>query len=499
MAISDNYVPLRQLGNGSTTQFSSTWDMVNAAYAAVFLENAITGVQVPQTQGIDYSLVFTSAGFTVTFLIAAPTSANYVVVGREVTIDQTDPYTTSKGYQGATLEDSLDKLTAISQDLRDIANRSLKFQLGSSAIGTLPVPVDQLSLVWSGTSGALANGPSVGAISGAAAAAATAVAAAASATAAAASFNFRYCGIATGSANALILTPGTPMTSYIGALVSFSVAFANTAEVVTTNISTLGLKNIKKNTAGTKKNPSIGELQPGMMILAQYDGTDLLIIDAAPLTKGVDIASASTIDFTAAANTGNYANVTGTTTINSITIPIGRIVTIRHTGIQLLTNSGTLVLFGGTNITTAAGDISQWIYDGIATIMLDFSRANGLPLLIGPLPIYQNTVNYNLATASGPLELTGIPFTPSHVRFEGCVNGTGNAFWGRDDGITPGSIVVNGGTYSNDSSNSIDIIISGGNQVTGKVSSFAAGIVNLAMTKSGTPTGTLTLYFTAYQ
>lgn len=132
MAISDNYVPLRQIGNGSTTQFSSNWDMVNAAYAAVFLESVATGVQTPQTQGVDYTLVFTSAGFTVTFTVA-PTSSNYAVVGRDVSIDQTDPYTTSKGYQGATLEDSLDKLTAISQDLRDVTNRSVAAPLGDPA------------------------------------------------------------------------------------------------------------------------------------------------------------------------------------------------------------------------------------------------------------------------------------------------------------------------------------------------------------------------------
>jgi len=69
---------------------------------------------------------------------------------------------------------------------------------------------------------------------------------------------------------------------------------------------------------------------------------------------GADVASASTIDLDAA--TGNLVDVTGTTAITAITLSDGRERTVRFTGALTLTNGASLVLPGGSNITTAAGD-----------------------------------------------------------------------------------------------------------------------------------------------
>lgn len=75
--IADNYAPIRQLGNGVTTQFSAVWSMIAASYADVYLEDATTGVLTPVTQGAGadkYQIAITSSGFTVTFG-TAPTSS----------------------------------------------------------------------------------------------------------------------------------------------------------------------------------------------------------------------------------------------------------------------------------------------------------------------------------------------------------------------------------------------------------------------------------------
>lgn len=191
MAISDNYVPIRQIGNGVTTAFSSNWNMIASAYALVYLEDTTTGVQtaVPPGPGAgQYTLVFSASGFTVTFG-TAPTASQYAVIGRSVALDQTDPYRTSKGYQGEVLESSLDKLTAMAQDQGDETARSLKFPLGSTAIGALPVPVNGASLIWSGTGGTITNGPNSADIANAANYATVAAAAASSAAASASSIN----------------------------------------------------------------------------------------------------------------------------------------------------------------------------------------------------------------------------------------------------------------------------------------------------------------------
>jgi hypothetical protein len=74
--------------------------------------------------------------------------------------------------------------------------------------------------------------------------------------------------------------------------------------------------------------------------------------------KGSDIASSSSIDLGAA--TGDYVDVTGTTTISALgTVAAGIERTVRFTGALTLTHNATsLILPGEANITTAAGDVA---------------------------------------------------------------------------------------------------------------------------------------------
>ena len=118
MTVANNYAPLRQLGNGTTTVFTGSWSMLSAAYANVQLESVTTGVRTPVTQGPganQYQITITSSGFQVTFG-TAPSSSYYVDISRVTGLDQTDSYTTSSGFQGQVEENSFDKLTCAVQD-----------------------------------------------------------------------------------------------------------------------------------------------------------------------------------------------------------------------------------------------------------------------------------------------------------------------------------------------------------------------------------------------
>lgn len=77
--------------------------------------------------------------------------------------------------------------------------------------------------------------------------------------------------------------------------------------------------------------------------------------------KGSDIASASSIDLGAA--TGNYVDITGTTTITSLgTADAGINRKVQFDGALTLTHDGTsLILPTGANITTAAGDTAEFV------------------------------------------------------------------------------------------------------------------------------------------
>lgn len=81
-------------------------------------------------------------------------------------------------------------------------------------------------------------------------------------------------------------------------------------------------------------------------------------------SQGAAIASASTTAI--GGNTdGNYLHITGTTTITSFgTVAAGISRTVVFDGILTLTNSASLILPGGANITTAAGDVAEFVSEG---------------------------------------------------------------------------------------------------------------------------------------
>lgn len=74
--------------------------------------------------------------------------------------------------------------------------------------------------------------------------------------------------------------------------------------------------------------------------------------------KGADIASATTIDLDA--STGDLIDITGTTTITTITLAEGVEKTVRFTGSLTLTHGASLVLPDQANIQTAAGDFAKF-------------------------------------------------------------------------------------------------------------------------------------------
>lgn len=95
---------------------------------------------------------------------------------------------------------------------------------------------------------------------------------------------------------------------------------------------------------------------------------------------GTDVASASTVNLDTA--TGVLVDVTGTTAITAITLSDGRERVVRFTGILTLTNGASLVLPGGANITTAAGDFAVFrgYAAGVVRCVL-YTRANGKALV----------------------------------------------------------------------------------------------------------------------
>lgn len=110
---------------------------------------------------------------------------------------------------------------------------------------------------------------------------------------------------------------------------------------------------------------------------------------------------------------------------------------------------------------------------------------------------------YDVSTASGTQAITGVGFTPKSLSFIAVFTTggvAGSSCWGCDDGSSPRCITNLGATYSPqfDGSNSIDIINSGGNAATAKITAFGADGFTLTWTKVGSPTGTITIIYQAF-
>ena len=129
---------------------------------------------------------------------------------------------------------------------------------------------------------------------------------------------------------------------------------------------------------------------------------------------GADIASATTVDLTAA--TGNLIRITGTTATTGVTINNGQVVLCYPTGAWPLTyHATTMPIKGGVSYTCAAGDTVIFSKDGNGTLHVEIISANGMSLVggsagtftlsgdISPSQITANQNDYNptgLSTAS---------------------------------------------------------------------------------------------------
>lgn len=110
-----------------------------------------------------------------------------------------------------------------------------------------------------------------------------------------------------------------------------------------------------------------------------------LKLDTANLNrKGTDIASATTTDLATA--TGDFVDITGTTTITGLgTLTAGVERKVRFTGALTLTHNATsLILPSAANITTAANDTATFLSLGSGNwLCLNYKRADGTAIVGG--------------------------------------------------------------------------------------------------------------------
>ena len=225
-----------------------------------------------------------------------------------------------------------------------------------------------------------------------------------------------------GSANAITVTSRSPFTAYAnGVFVGFKPTADNTG-ATTLNVNAIGAKSVRKMTINGDAPLTGGELQADGVYIVHYSaaangaaGGWLLLnptqsgafATTQSWGKGADIASASTLTL---GTDGNYFDVTGTATITAISsAQAGTLIVLQFDGaLQLTHHSTNLVLQGGSNITTAAGDIAVFVSDGSGR---------------------WRCVSYQTATSNVPVITSWAAYTPTFTGF-GTVSGV-DAYWRR--------------------------------------------------------------------
>lgn len=216
----------------------------------------------------------------------------------------------------------------------------------------------------------------------------------------------------------------------------------------------------------------------------------------------VTIASAATTDIGAA--TANSISVTGTTTITGLgTIPSGALRRVVFAGALTLTHSGTaLILPGGANITTAAGDVAWFESMGSGNWRcVGYHKASGAAVaggggltgftssLLTASP--NNTTNVSQILASGGTANQQAAFTPKgtggvsahapdSTSAGGNVRGTNSVDWQTQRSaatqVASGGSSTVGGGLNNTASGTGDTVAGGnGNVASGGYSSVAGG------------------------
>lgn len=166
-----------------------------------------------------------------------------------------------------------------------------------------------------------------------------------------------------GSANAYAVSPVPAVAAYAaGQVVTLRPGNANTG-ASTLNVSSLGTRNIKLPDGA---NPTANSMVTTGVYFLVYDGTNFVLANPSGsgnllLAKGTAVASASTTDIGAA--NSDFVDISGTTTITSL----GTTTTRNHVWVKfqaaltLTHNATSLILPTGANITTAAGDMAEFV------------------------------------------------------------------------------------------------------------------------------------------
>jgi hypothetical protein len=159
MAVTDEYLPVREAGNGVKVAFDATWPIIQASDLNVGKVLNSTNVKTTMVLGVDYTVSINPVNKrpTVTYTVA-PTTLQDSWIGRAVPITQTAVIPTNSVFRESQLNTALDRAIMICQQLKEEIDRCVKSDevlVGVSLV--FPAPQDGYAIAWDGVSGTMQN------------------------------------------------------------------------------------------------------------------------------------------------------------------------------------------------------------------------------------------------------------------------------------------------------------------------------------------------------
>lgn len=142
MTVSSSTSKVTYSGNGSTTVFPYTFKILDQDEVLVQLKVNATGVITTQTITTHYAVsgVGASAGGNIT-MVTAPASGTTLIITRNMAFTQETDYTEYDAFPADTHETALDRLTMQVQQVKEVADRAIKFDSAVTGFDTtLPSP-----------------------------------------------------------------------------------------------------------------------------------------------------------------------------------------------------------------------------------------------------------------------------------------------------------------------------------------------------------------------
>ncbi len=144
MTVSSSTAKVSYSGNGSTQAFAVPFYFLANSQLLVVLRSS-AGIETTQVLGTNYTVTGAGVltGGTVTMTVA-PASGTTLSISRNVPLTQETDLQPNDRLPAETLEQSVDKLTMITQQIDEAVDRSIKFPVSDSALNTtLPTANDR--------------------------------------------------------------------------------------------------------------------------------------------------------------------------------------------------------------------------------------------------------------------------------------------------------------------------------------------------------------------